>query len=159
MTDPTESDETLRTMFSAINHSYAALARMRFTIAGLYLAATGFLASSWFSSAGDRRSFAYYLIPALGFVVTLICWLLEIRTFQLIMNLEHKGAQIETKLNLDGNLTIFMMRGGYPLQPRVPFTARRSVPRVLQRFVSHSFGLNALYASIAGFWVLALVLS
>ena len=124
MTDPTESDETLRTMFSAINHSYAALARMRFTIAGLYLAATGFLASAWFAGLRDGITSAYYLIPALGFVVTLACWLMEIRTFHLILNLEHKGAEAEQRLRVDGKLTLFMMRSGYPLQPRLPFTAK-----------------------------------
>jgi hypothetical protein len=158
MTKPAQSDETLRTLIDIITHMYAGLARMRFTIAGLYLAATGFLASSWFAGVRDGFSASYYLIPALGFVVTLICWLLEIRTFHLILNLEDKGAKVEKKLSVDGKLTLFMMRGGYPLPPRLPFSARRPVPKSLHRFVSHSFGLNALYASIAAFWVLALVL-
>ena len=158
MAKPAQSDETLRTVLSAITHDYAALARMRFTIAGLYLAATGFLASSWYAGLRDGVSPAYYLIPALGIVVTLICWLLEIRTFQLIMNLEHKGAQIEKRLNVEGKLTLFMMSGGYPLPPKLPFSTRTPVPGFLRRLVSHSFGLNALYASIATFWILTLIL-
>ena len=53
MAKPAQSDQTLRTILTAITHEYAALARMRFTIAGLYLAATGFLASTWFAGLGD----------------------------------------------------------------------------------------------------------
>jgi hypothetical protein len=158
MPKPAQSDETLRTIHDEITHMYAALARMRFTIAGLYLAATGFLASTWFAGLRGGISASYYLIPALGFVVTLICWLMEVRTLQLILNLEHKGAQVEQRLKVDGKLTLFMMRAGYPLPPRLPFTARLPVPKLLQRFASHSFGLNALYASVAVFWILALVL-
>ena len=159
MTKPAQSDETLRTIHDEITRMYSALAQMRFTIAGLYLAATGFLASAWFAGLRDGITSAFYLIPALGFVVTLVCWVMEIRTFHLILNLEHKGAEAEQRLHVDGKLTLFMMRAGYPLPPRLPFTTRRSVPKILQRFVSHSFGLNALYASIAAFWVLALILS
>ena len=158
MAKPAQSDQTLRTILTAITHEYAALARMRFTIAGLYLAATGFLASTWFAGLSDGISSRYYLIPALGFVVTLVCWLMEIRTLQIIQNLENKGAAIEKRLNVDGKLTLFMMSGGYPVPPKVPFTSRIPVPSLLRRFVSHSFGLNTLYASIAAFWVLALIL-
>jgi hypothetical protein len=158
MTKPAQSDETLRTILAAITHDYAALARMRFTIAGLYLAATGFLASTWFAGLRDDMTSSYYLIPALGFIVTLVCWLMEIRTVQIIQNLEYKGAKIERELNVDGKLTLFMMSSGYPLQPRLPFSTKISVPSFLRRFVSHSFGLNTLYASIAVFWVLAIAL-
>jgi len=158
MAKPAQSDDTLRTILTAITHDYAALARMRFTIAGLYLAATGFLASSWFAGLRGGSAPSYYLIPALGFVVTLVCWLMEIRTHQLILNLEYKGAEIEKRLTVDGRLTLFMMSSGYPLPPRLPFSTKTPLPGFLRRFVSHSFGLNTLYASIAGFWVLALVL-
>ena len=158
MTNQAPSNDTLRTIHDEITRMYSALAQMRFTIAGLYLAATGFLASAWFAGLRDGITSAYYLIPALGFVVTLACWLMEIRTFHLILNLEHKGAEAEQRLRVDGKLTLFMMRSGYPLQPRLPFTAKLAVPKALQRFVSHSFGLNTLYASIAAFWVLALAL-
>jgi hypothetical protein len=159
MSKPEQSEETLRAILGAIAHDYAALARMRFTIAGLYLAATGFLASTWFAGLRDGLSAAYYLIPALGFVVALVCWLMEIRTFHLILNLEHKGAEVERRLKVDDQLTLFMISGGYPLPPRLPFSSRIPVPGFLRPFVSHSFGLNALYASIASFWVLALALS
>ena len=158
MSETAGSHETLRTVLSAIAHDYAALARMRFTIAGLYLAATGFLASTWFAGLRDGISSAYYLIPALGFIVTLICWLMEIRTVQIIQNLEYKGAEIEKRLRVDDKLTLFMMSKGYPLQPRLPFSRGVPMPRALRRFVSHSFGLNSLYAAIASFWVLALAL-
>ncbi len=51
-----ERKETLPAIFGAIVDYHNNLTQTRFTIAGLYIAATGFLASSLFSSTSSPKS-------------------------------------------------------------------------------------------------------
>ncbi len=146
-----EECENLRTVFDAILDYHNNLVHMRFTVAGLYVAATGFLASSWFSSLGRQNSSAYLLIPVLGFILTLVCWLLEIRTYQLLDNLARMGRSIESMLGIGKGFFALMKR--QPLRPKYPFT-KTPLPasEETKRVISHSFGLSLLYGSILIFW-------
>jgi hypothetical protein len=139
------------------------LVQTRFTIAGLYIAATGFLASSWFATLGRQRSGTYWLIPLLGVILTLACWLLEIRTYQLLRNLGSTGEKIEDKLKIQHALRFFApLMSFQKVRPWLPFTSRELPEWKIgkdRHLVSHSFGLNILYASIFLFWYLVSALT
>jgi hypothetical protein len=150
--------ENVRAAYEAIVDYHNGLVQTRFTVAGLYLAATGFLVSAWFNGVGPlsgRAVAAYYVIPILGATLTAACWILEIRTYQLLENLAERGRTIEQRLGILPELTLFELMRRQPKQARLPFL-KLEAPRFLwvQYFLSHSFGLNALYATILLFWLL-----
>jgi len=153
-----ELRENLRAMFDAIVDYFNNLVQTRFTIAGLYLAATGFLANSWFSQPTHQGP--VILIPYLGIVITIACWGMEIRTRQLIDNLSRKGDEIEKLLGSPQGFFELMGSQPYPIIP--PFGIKLSSEilefPLIKTFISHSFGLNLLYAAILIFWFLALLL-
>jgi hypothetical protein len=142
----------LLAIFQGIVHSHNALVQTRFTIAGLYLAATGFLANSWFGGLG-REEF-YYPIPILGLVLTLVSWLLEMRTFQMLSGLQARGRLIEGKLKVDSELGLFSLMASHPVPPRLPLI-RLKLPHwnLIRYVISHSFGLDLLYGSVLVFWI------
>lgn len=142
-----ERRDALRMIFAAIVDYHTSLVQTRFAIAALYLAATGFLASSWFNGATGQRSSV--LIPILGMFFTLVCWGLEIRTVQLMRNLARKGMAVERLLGL--------RRGFFALMRKQPFAARLPFrgPEI-RPWLSHTLSLNALYAATSAFWFVVL---
>jgi hypothetical protein len=165
MTDnrPADDRENQRTVYKAVVDYHNSLVQTRFTIAGLYIAATGFLASSWFANLRSQRSSAYWLIPVLGLVLTLACWLLEIRTDQLLRNLGSAGEKIEEDLQVEAARRFFaLLMHSQEQQPWLPFTSIELPKWKIGEkvyIVSHSFGLDILYLSILLFWIFVSVLN
>jgi hypothetical protein len=156
MSDDYKQDDLLA-VYSAVVDYHNNLVHMRFTIAGLYLAASGFLVGALFSGRdwyGTKLS-----VTLLGLTLTAIAWLLEIRTYCLLENLGCKGNEIETKLRLGGIQGFFALMSKQPLSPRLPFIRTRLTrcPKFVRYVVSHSLGLDLLYLCLAVFWVFMLI--
>ena len=156
MSDHCEQDDLLA-IYSAFVDYHNNLVHMRFTVAGLYLAASGFLVGALFSGrdwCGTKLS-----VTLLGLALTAIAWLLEIRTYCLLENLAKKGIQIEKKLQLGGISGFFELMSDQPLSPRLPFIRIRLTrcPKLVRYVVSHSLGLDLLYFCLAMFWFLTLL--
>ncbi|MDP2755574.1 MAG: hypothetical protein Q8P40_14450, partial [Nitrospirota bacterium] len=148
MSDDYEQDDLLA-VYSAVVDYHNNLVHMRFTVAGLYLAASGFLVGALFSGrdwCGTKLS-----VTLLGLALTAIAWLLEIRTYCLLENLGSKGNEIETKLRLGGIQGFFALMSKQPLSPRLPFIRTRLTrcPKFVRYVVSHSLGLDLLYLCLA----------
>jgi hypothetical protein len=152
------SDEkNLPIMYNAIVDYHNGLIQVRFTIAGLYLAATGFLVNSWFN-IGYQISM-YIIIPFLGISLAFVCWLLEMRTDQLMSNLAKRGLEIEEKMNVNLGIGFFELMNKQPDGPRNPFSKDKEVipssSFLSKGIVSHSRGFTILYLIIVIFWILA----
>ena len=155
MSDYNKQDDLLA-VYSAVVDYHNNLVHMRFTVAGLYLAASGFLVGAMFSSSdwhGTKLS-----VTLLGLSLTAIARLLEIRTYCLLENLGDKGSEIERKLQLDGIDGFFALMSKQTIPPRCPFTRIPLTwnPKVIRYIVSHSLGLDLLYLCFAMFWTLTL---
>jgi hypothetical protein len=141
-----EKRDDLHIMFNAIVDYHNNLAQMRFYVAALYLAATGFLAGGWFGD-GARQS-SDWLIPFLGLAFTLACLILEFRTQLLLWNLGARGRKIERKLKVPSGKAFFALMDKQPLPRR--WNPGRSL-------ISHTFGLGIIYVSVTIFWIVVLV--
>jgi hypothetical protein len=148
--------DDLRASYAAIVDYHNTLVQMRFNVAGLFLAANAFLASGFFQST--RSTFLVYGLPTLGLVLAALCWLLEIRTYQLLDNLGNRGLNVESVLKLDDRYGFFSLMGHQPIGPRLLITRLRlPVTKQVRYFVSHSFGLGVLYGAVGVFWLVALI--
>jgi hypothetical protein len=148
-TPPEENQDSLRATFNAIVDYHNKMALNRFTIAGLYLAATGFLVNSWFAmSTSSSTAFA---IPLLGLAFTAVCLMLDIRTYQLMRNLWQRGDLVEKGLVPDPQKRFFDLMKHQPLRPELPFWGPELPP-----VVSHSLALAVLYSITSLFWIYAL---
>jgi len=149
---PNPYDKNLLTMYNAIVDYHNALAQVRFTIAGLYLAATGFLVNSWFSKVGQISN--YLFIPILGILLAMGCWLLEIRTYQLLDNLGTRGLEIEKKMNISSDIGFFALMNKQTQSAKWPF-CHKELPKweFIKYIVSHSFGFSFLYSVIILSWL------
>jgi hypothetical protein len=150
------SEENKRAVYAAVVDYHNGLVQMRFTVAGLYLAANGFLASGFFQ--GSVHSLPWYALPSLGASLTVVCWLLEIRTYNLLSNLGNRGAHLEKHLGIDESHGFFSLMGNQPIGARL-LVLRATLPsnRFFKYVISHSFGLGMLYTIVAVFWVSVLV--
>ena len=85
--NPNDKPENLNAGYDGIVDYHNNLVQIRFTVAGLSIAADGFLASALFNTSAPL--FSKIIISVLGIILTFICGMLEIRTFQLLNKLEH----------------------------------------------------------------------
>jgi hypothetical protein len=152
---PNLGETNLPTIYGAIVDYHNGLAQVRFTIAGLYIAATGFLVNSWFSINHQKSIHSYILIPILGITLALVCWLLEIRTYQLLDNLATRGYEIEKNMNISSDIGFFALMNKQIKRARWPFF-KKELPnrKFFKCIVSHSFGFSLLYLVIFLFWVI-----
>jgi hypothetical protein len=150
--------DDVRAAYTAVVDYHNNLVHMRFTVAGLFLAANGFLASGFFQSS--VCALARAALPVLGMVVAAICWLLEVRTYQLLENLGKRGHDLEESLGLQHSQGFFSLMEHQSIAPRLLLTRLRlPANRVVRYLVSHSFGLGLLYTLIGLFWLVMLVVS
>jgi hypothetical protein len=94
-TEPKSTDkaENLRIEYQVIGADHIHLVNARFTIAGLYLAATGLLLQQAFSET--NTPFAVYFICVLGAFLTIVVAIMEARTRRLIGICAERMRQIE----------------------------------------------------------------
>lgn len=155
-TTPTKYSRDLSASYSAIVDYHNTLVQARFTVVGLFLAANAFLATGFFQGAPDKLP--AYTLPVLGSILTAICWLLELRTYQLLDNLGTRGSALEKEILGDDNEHgFFSLMKKQPLGPKLLILRIRFETNSLVKYlVSHSFGIGALYAAIGIFWLIAL---
>jgi hypothetical protein len=153
----TSKDENLTAGYSSIVDYHNTLVQVRFTVAGLSVAADGFLASALFQA--DSPVVSKILISTLGVILTFICGMLEIRTLQLLMKLLKGGYEIERIFGLTEEQGVFSILMQAQIVPR--FLSKRSKASAKRetRFVfSHSVMFGLLYLCIFIFWLIMLLL-
>ena len=89
--NPNTKFEDLSAGYGGIVDYHNNLVQIRFTVAGLSIAADGFLTSAFFQT--DSVVLSRIIISILGVVLTFICGMLEIRTFQLLNKLLKGGMK------------------------------------------------------------------
>ncbi|MBI5932568.1 MAG: hypothetical protein HY867_02580 [Chloroflexi bacterium] len=151
--------ENLSAGYDGIVDYHNNLVQIRFTVAGLSIAADGFLASAFFQT--DAVVLSRIIISILGIVLTFICGMLEIRTFQLLNKLLKGGYEIEKILGLNEEQGMFSILMQTQILPRfLSKPMKRPAKREGKFIFSHSVMFGLLYASVFIFWLtmLALVL-
>lgn len=175
---PTPDPENVRAEYQAVVDYHTSIVNTRFTIAGLYVAGIAFLTAAVFSN--DTSWPVRAASSFLGFWLTLCLWVLELRSRALFTNLAHRGIEIEHEhfgLVGDDWLKGFFSRQykeppGHNYQDPTHVIQRRLIPdrpvlgwakrpmsERLARFISHSLGLDLLYAGGLVFWYSALLVS
>ena len=142
-------------VYTAIANYHNNLVHMRFTVAGLFLAANSLLVSGFFLQV-EHPFWRWLCFPIAGMGLSIVCWLLEARTSNLLDNLVHRGSGLETVSEDAGFFSL--MKGQGWIIPKRLFPFRLEVPEVIKPYVRHSVGISALYGLIGfGFWVSMLV--
>ena len=154
-----DSQAGLRMTYGVLGRLHSTVISTRFSIAGLYIAALAFLASS-LPSESASGTISGIGIAWLGVGLSVALWTLEIRNHCLLINLEERGRKIESKIYIGRDLGLFQLMENQPLGPRIPFLrvhmpyARGSVSRRIVAYIfSHSTGLSMLYVLGIVFWV------
>ena len=81
---PGAGKKDIRAAYSAVVDYHNGLVQTRFTVAGLFFAANGFLALGVFQQSVP--ALLRVILSALGVGLAVICLLLELRTYQLVEN-------------------------------------------------------------------------
>lgn len=154
--NPNDKPENLDAGYDGIVDYHNNLVQIRFTVAGLSIAADGFLASALFNTSAPL--FSKIIISVLGIILTFICGMLEIRTFQLLNKLLKGGFELEKAFGFKENQGVFSILMQNQIVPRfIGKPLKRSAKG--GRFIfSHSVMFGLLYVCIFFFWVTMLVL-
>jgi hypothetical protein len=156
--NPDISLENISTGYSSIVDYHNNLVQIRFTVAGLSVAADGFLASAFFQTGSPE--FSKILISILGLILTFICGMLELRTLQLLMRLLKAGYALEKIMELGEDQGVFSVLMQSQIVPRFLRKASKMPAGQESKFVfSHSVMFWLLYLCIFVFWTIMLILS
>ena len=157
MGDKSDKNENFRASYNAIVNYHNNLVQIRFTVAGLVLAANGFLAIGFFQET--YQVWPQMLIPFLGIMLVFVFWLMEIRTHCLLENLGERGKKLEKKLKIENNLRFFSLMQNQPIGARfLIFQFIKVHPNKFTKyFFSHSFGIGLLYFLLCIFWKIILI--
>ncbi len=147
----TASTDAIKAAYAAIVAYHNGLVQTRFTIAGLFLAANGLLAGGF--SQASLSVLPKPALPTLAIILAIICWALEVRTYQLMENLGRRGSDLENHLGLQKVEGFFSLLAHQPIGPRLLPTQFR-LPA--SKLFSHSLGLALLYILVALFWIIML---
>lgn len=172
---PTKVPENIRSEYAAVVEYHGSIVNIRFTIAGLYIAAIGFIASAVL--AKDTEWLARLGGAALAWWLTVCMGILELRSRSLYTNLAHRGIDIEHqhwcligRHWYDG----FFSRQ-YKVEPTEDFKEdvpskpgfdrpkiawmKKPLSEKISRHISHSMGFDLLYAGSLIFWTAVLAIS
>ena len=150
-TNPKVKFENLSAGYNGIIDYHNTLVQIRFTVAGLSIAADGFLASALFNTSAPL--FSKIIISILGIILTFICGMLEIRTFQLLNKLLKGEFELENIFGLEEDHGLFSILMQNQIVPR--FTGKPPTGSAKkEKFIfSHSIMLGLLYVNIFIFWL------
>ena len=148
------SSDAIKATYAAIVAYHNSLVQTRFTIAGLFLAANALLAGSF--SQTSLSVLPKPALPALGITLAIICWALEVRTYQLLENLGKRGLDLENRLGLEKVEGFFSLMAHQPIGPRLLPTRIRLPASGL---FSHRLGIALLYTLVGLFLVIMLVVT
>ncbi|HCC78019.1 MAG: hypothetical protein A2X25_00350 [Chloroflexi bacterium GWB2_49_20] len=154
--NPTIKCENLSTGYNGIVDYHNNLVQIRFTVAGLSIAADGFLASALFQTGS--LMFSKILISILGVVLTFICGMLEIRTYQLLNELLKGGYALEKILGLNEEQGLFSILMHAQIVPRFLSKPLKGSAKREKKFIfSHSVMFVLLYVCVFIFWLIMLI--
>ncbi len=147
----TPSEDNQRWAYRALVDYHINMVQLRFTIAGLGFAANGFLISAFF------QQYQASLLIRLGIIIpgialTLVCWLLEIRTVQLLLSLQGKGKNLEALLRLNQDQGFFQIMD---VDAKIP--QLKPVKAAVSSLFSHRSGISVLYGIFILFWLITFV--
>jgi hypothetical protein len=169
--------EEIRLEYQTVVTYHTSLVNSRFTIAGLYVAAIGFLAGTVMK--GDVTWPARAAGSVLGIWLTGCLWVLELRSRALFENLAHRGIEIEHRYwglmgddwmsgffsrqykeppNHSLNGTSELPRRANPDRPVLGWS-KRPLSAKCSRHISHRLGLDLLYIGGLTFWLCSFVVS
>jgi hypothetical protein len=144
-------------VYNAIVDYHNNLAQIRFTVAGIFLATNGFLASV---AIQGQESLIWFVLSFLGVLIAVICWLLDTRNYQLLENLGTRGNEIEKSLGIKDNQSFFYLMAVQPIEPRVMPTFKEMKKNNLLRYmVSHTVLFNLIYTIFGAGWFIAFLSS
>ena len=154
---PSATNDDVRAAYAAIADYHTSLVQTRFTIVGLFLAANGFLALGFFESSVS--ALPRVALPAIAILLTIICWVLEVRTYHLLENLALRGLELEKLLGLHKDQGFFSLLLHPPIGPRlIPTRIRLPEYKVEPGLFSHTLGISLIYIIIGLFWLILLFL-
>src|ERR1051326_1316939 len=159
--------DDLRAEYNAVVSYHTALVVARFTIAGLLMGGSAFLASAAFSP--DRPPPVKALCGAFAAWLTLCAWWLELRSRALYRKIAGRGVQIEHGHGaLQGNdwYAGFFSRQ-YNIEPPPDYVGKPTPPKPgpdvttlfgcrlvrLAKCISHSNAFDSLYAGALALWL------
>ena len=173
-----EMAENLRMEYSAIVNYHNDLVKSRFTIAGLYIAAIGFVAGAVFKN--DSTLIGQLVGSMAACWIAFCLWIIELRSRMLYATCAHRGKDIEHrywKLTGPDWYKGFFSRqyknepekdeeqyaGNIPKNPgydRVRIAwMRNKLPESICKYISHSWGFDLLYPSTCLGWFVIFIVS
>lgn len=153
--NPNTTFEDLSAGYGGIVDYHNNLVQIRFTVIGLSIAADGFLASAFFQT--DAAVLSRIIISILGLVLTFICGMLEMRTFQLLNKLLKGGYKLEKIFGLKEDQGLFSILMQNQIIPRVISKPLKGSAKREKFIFSHSVMFGLLYVCVFVFWLLMLV--
>jgi len=174
----TEMADNLRMEYSAVVNYHNDLVKSRFTIAGLYIAAMGFVAGAVFKS--DSTLIGQLVGSMFAWWMALCLWIIELRSRGLYTSLAMRGKDIEHrhwKLTGPDWYKGFFSRqhkeeptndevtyaGTVPKKPgfdRMKIAwMQNKLPESICKYISHSWGFDLLYAGTGLAWFIMFIVS
>jgi hypothetical protein len=149
--EPFEKDNNkCQNVYQSISNYHNNLVQIRFTVAGLFLTASGFLIGAWNNSTSPQIKI---YLPVLGIFITIIILLLEIRNRSLLENLALRGLLIEKMIGIDKRIGFFYLMQKQPYGPKDIFSNKRIENKCLIKLSTHRYGLGLLYICFLMFWI------
>lgn len=174
MTEKPEAREDIRSEYAAVVEYHNSTVSSRFTIAGLYVAAIGLIASAVLDK--DATWVARAAGSLLACWLTVCLWIIELRCRALYTNLAHRGIDIEHRnwglVGSEWYVGFFsrqykeppnQSQEGVPERPGLdcPKIAwmKKPLPEKWSHYISQSWGFDLLYAGSLVFWSITLIVS
>jgi|GEM_PF-1215793 len=176
--DP-EMASNLRTEYSAIVNYHNDLVKSRFTIAGLYLAAMGFVAGAVFKS--DATLIGQLVCSMFAWWIALCLWVIELRSRMLYTTVALRGRDIEHRhweiTDSDWYKGLFSRQykikpaedelpyaGNVPDNPgydivSIAWMMGKKLPGSICKYISHSWGFDLLYPGTGLAWFIIFIIT
>lgn len=153
--NPNIKFENLIAGYTGIVDYHNNLVQIRFIVAGLSITADGFLAAALFNASAPL--FSKIIISALGIILTSICGMLEIRTFQLLNELLKGGYELEKTFGLNEDQGVFSILMQNQIDPRFINKSPKGAVKSEKFIFSHTIMFGLLYVCIFIFWLIILI--
>lgn len=153
----TTSSDDLRAIYAATTNYHVGLVQVRFSVVGLFLAANGFLAIGFFQPG--ESTVGRIALPVIAFLITFIFYMLEVRNFHIIENLDRLGRDLEKRMGVAEEMGFFSLMSNMKVGALlIPTLIRLRVQKNVYTIFSHSFWISMIYILIGLFWALMLFL-
>jgi hypothetical protein len=138
--NPVADKEDIRIEYAAISSRVSQLSSFRFSLAGLYVAAVGVIASA------DKPVKANFILIIW---LTLCLWVVELRTRSFLENIRRRGLQIENQY--------WGYKAAREEQPYISHWGTEKFPKsklffwTIRAPVSHSLGFDLLFLGVIAY--------